>query len=244
VWQIYTHPSILNLYDGTKELFELTQVHDLKRLYGDLLEHYPESYTIQQFLEHKAQLLLRLHAERQPAVYFQIGSWYPKSRVSSFEEALSLEFTLEDAKLTIAREHGFKDWKAVTDLGDMEFDHQFEHAATAIVTGDIEKLRELLRQSPDLIRRVSRYGHRSTLLHYVAANGVESWRQTVPPNAVEITRLLVEAGADIDAKADVYGGLHDTMSLLVTSSHPYEAGLTQPIADQLKRGMAQPNSKA
>jgi hypothetical protein len=43
-------------------------------------------------------------------------------------------------------------------------------------------------------------------LHYCSANGVEGYRQKTPKNIVEITRILLEAGAEVDARADVYGG--------------------------------------
>ena len=47
--------------------------------------------------------------------------------------------------------------------------------------------------------------HAATLLHYTSANGVEGYRQKTPPNAVEITRALLQAGAQPDALADMYG---------------------------------------
>ena len=75
--------------------------------------------------------------------------------------------------------------------------------------------------------------HRSTLLHYLAANGVEGYRQTTPSNAVEVARMLLEAGADVDALADLYGGHHNTMSMLVSSSHPANAGLQVALVDSL-----------
>ena len=46
----------------------------------------------------------------------------------------------------------------------------------------------------------------ATLLHYVGANGVEGYRQQSPPNAVAIARLLLDAGAEVDAFAGMYGG--------------------------------------
>jgi hypothetical protein len=43
------------------------------------------------------------------------------------------------------------------------------------------------------------------LLHYVSANGVEGYRQKAPKNVVKITETLLNAGAEIDATANVYG---------------------------------------
>lgn len=47
-------------------------------------------------------------------------------------------------------------------------------------------------------------------------------------NLAEITRILVEAGADVNAKANMYGG-STTLSLLVTSDHPAKAGVTENV---------------
>ena len=87
---------------------------------------------------------------------------------------------------------------------------------------------------PSLVHRRSSFGHRSTLLHYVGSNGVETYRQRVPMNLAEITRLLVEAGADVNATANMYGGGSTTLGLLVTSDHPAKAGVTGDVRKVLE----------
>jgi ankyrin repeat protein len=62
-------------------------------------------------------------------------------------------------------------------------------------------------------------------LHYVAANGVEGYRQKTPKNAVEIAELLLKAGAEVDATAEIYGGGATTLGLAATSIHPQRAGV-------------------
>jgi ankyrin repeat protein len=73
------------------------------------------------------------------------------------------------------------------------------------------------------------------LLHYVAANGVEDFRQKTPANAVAIARALLEAGAAVDAPAETYegGANQTTMNLLVSSAHPAEAGLQPALVETL-----------
>jgi len=83
------------------------------------------------------------------------------------------------------------------------------------------------------VRERSTRDHNSTLLHYVSANGVESYRQKTPRNILAIARALLDAGAEVDAEADVYGRGSTTLALAVTSSHPREAGLQIPLADLL-----------
>ena len=154
-------------------------------------------------------------------------------------------FDLDDARLAMARSHDFLDWPAlvsyvmaVSDRGSPVY--RFESAVEAVISGDETGLAEQLEQDPALVRARSTRVlpkdppmHRATLLHYVAANGVEGYRQKCPPNAVRIAKMLLDAGAGPDALAQFYGGDCTTMSLLVSSSHPAEAGLHVPLVDLL-----------
>ena len=110
----------------------------------------------------------------------------------------------------------------------------------AVITGDLAALESLLRRNPELVRarstRVTHFDpsvHRATLLHYVAANGVEGYRQMTPQNAVEIATTLLKAGAEVDALADMYGGQYATMSMLVSSCHPAKAGVQVALVETL-----------
>jgi ankyrin repeat protein len=108
----------------------------------------------------------------------------------------------------------------------------FEAAVDAIVTGQLETLRRLLAESPQLIVARSPHAHQATLLHYVAANGVEQERQHTPANIVEITALLLDAGVDIHAVANIYGG-STTFELAATSVHPERAGVQSSLLTTL-----------
>ncbi|MDE3173957.1 MAG: ankyrin repeat domain-containing protein, partial [Gemmatimonadota bacterium] len=145
---------------------------------------------------------------------------------------------LSQAQLVIARALGFASWPALIGHVEQLVDREsagsaFERAADAIVSGDLPALERLLAQHPALVRERSSREHRATLLHYVSANGVESWRQKTPPNAVDVARLLLDAGAVVDAEADVYGGGATTLGLVVTSAHPRAAGVQNALADLL-----------
>ena len=110
---------------------------------------------------------------------------------------------------------------------------QFESAVDAVVSGDLAALQSLVRDDPELVHARSGRPHRATLLHYVAANGVEDDRQKTPPNAVEIARALLAAGAEADALAEMYGSRHTTMTMLVSSCHPANAGLQVALVETL-----------
>ena len=116
---------------------------------------------------------------------------------------------------------------------------RFEAAVDAVVEGDVDRLRAMLREDPGLARQRSSRRHHATLLHYIAANGVEDERQRTPPDAVEIATLLLDAGAEPDALADMYRAKCTTLSMLVSSVHPARAGLQIPLAELLlDRGAA------
>jgi ankyrin repeat protein len=145
---------------------------------------------------------------------------------------------LADAQFLIARAHGFASWprfgkhvEALQHAGSA--DSKFEQAADAIVSGDIDALRGLLVEMPELIRQRSSREHRSTLLHYVSANGIEDFRQRTPHNIVAITRLLLDAGADVNAESGAYRGHSMTLGLTATSVHPEVAGVQIELMELL-----------
>jgi hypothetical protein len=141
-------------------------------------------------------------------------------------------------ELVIARAYGFPTWSAfvahLEGLADPDSTvGRFERGAEAIIRGDIVGLERLLAAHRDLVHVRSDREHRATLLHYVSANGVENYRQKTPPNIVDIARVLLDAGAEVDAEANVYGGGATTLGLVVTSAHPRLAGVQNALADLL-----------
>jgi hypothetical protein len=146
--------------------------------------------------------------------------------------------TLTNAQLFLARLHDFASWprfaahiEALARANSA--DAEFEAAADAVVTGDLSTLRDMLRQNPELARARSARDHHATLLHYIAANGHEGWRQRTPKNAVDVARLLLDAGSEPDAIAHMYGGDATTMDMLVSSVHPHAAGVQVALVDIL-----------
>ena len=146
--------------------------------------------------------------------------------------------TLTTAQFVIARSHGFLSWpKFAAHLESLARSGStvsaYEHAVEAIVSGDEVALARLLRRYPKLARARSTREHGATLLHYVSANGVEGYRQLSPKNVATMTRMLLAAGADVDATTDVYDGKCTTLGLVATSSPPFMAGVQQQVIDIL-----------
>lgn len=159
------------------------------------------------------------------------------SRVRKFHVRRDAAPALAGAQLVLAREHGFQSWpKFARHIAAMNLDNspesRFESAAHAVVTGDVATLERLLRESPGLIRARSTRAHRATLLHYMGANGVEDFRQKTPENAVATLRVLLRAGAEIDAEADMYHR-DTTLGLVATSVHPLRAGVQAELMEVL-----------
>jgi hypothetical protein len=153
---------------------------------------------------------------------------------STWLGGLAPSYAVDDARMIVARENHVADWDAYAALAAARRDPaspvaRFEAAVDAIVGGDLEALQRLLREDPALVRARSTRLHGSTLLHYVGANGVESFRQRTPPNVVAIAEALLDAGADVDAVAGMYGGGSRTLMLAATSIHPMVAGVQEPL---------------
>ena len=162
---------------------------------------------------------------------------HPRYRDKPVAEVDAAALGLADAQLVIAHQHSFAAWPDVVAFTEAvkrdDAVARFEAAVDAVISGDVMALRAMLRDHPDLARARSTRRHHATLLHYLGANGVEGGRQKTPPNAVDVAKTLLDAGAEVDALADLYGARCTTMSMLVSSSHPAEAGLQTALAETL-----------
>jgi ankyrin repeat protein len=170
------------------------------------------------------------HRERFDRLVRQIGDFAWKTMSASGRRTETC--TLADAQFVIARVHGFPSWPQfagqITALTHPTSDvSQFESAVEAIITGNVATLRRLVRANPALIRARSPRDHQATLLQYVAGNGVEGFRQKTPQNAVDVAKLLLDAGADVDAPnwPDGPAGPGTTLGEVATSVHPARAGV-------------------
>jgi hypothetical protein len=164
--------------------------------------------------------------------------WYAEA---GCDWSKDLEF---NARQLIKHKHWFDTWEDYADFQQQIKTntqlHQFEIAADAIIRGNTETLKTLLTLNPGLIHMRSSRHHHSTLLNYVGANGVEGWRQKTLKNAVAITKILLDAGAEIDASGKMYRGT-TTLGLVATSVHPVRTGVQEELMDMLIAHGADPN---
>jgi hypothetical protein len=185
--------------EANQPVYVSDQVREVERPHRDLLTDSVRRLPIRDQLDRQAHRIVEAHKAGDRAVVTHITCWHPTLVCHSADHIMNSHFTLDDARQTVAREYGFADWSDLAAQGANPPDLAFETAVDTLLTGDAEKLRALLDSDPSLVHRRSSFGHRSTFLHYVGSNGVETYRQRVPMNLAELTRLLIEAGADVNA---------------------------------------------
>lgn len=199
-------------------------------------EALPFTATIDDYKQ-QAKALFEAILAGEESAHWRLKWIHPRFRGHPVSAVRTTTLAPADAQLVLAREYHFENWEdlarfAETVRGDGAV-ARFESAVNAIVSGDITALREIIEKDPALVHSRSTRAHHATLLHYLAANGVEDYRQKTPPNAVAIAQLVLRAGAEPDALADMYEEKCTTLSLLVSSSPPHAAGLQGALAETL-----------
>jgi ankyrin repeat protein len=201
----------------------------------------PARPSLEQFRKQAKELLKH---RRDTEVIRRIKKSHP--RLKEITESQLETFSLADAQWVVAREYAFESWpKFIKHIQEVVRTDspvsKFELAADAIVAGDLPALERLLRENPELIRARSTRSHGAPLIHYVAANGVEDFRQKTPKNIVEITQALVHGGAEVDATTQAYGSASTALGLAATSYHPAVAGVQLDLLDALLKAGASVN---
>src|SRR5689334_20152905 len=142
------------------------------------------SATLEDY-EAQASALARGPAAGDPAILRIIHQSHPrfldpvvrrKPLPVSLDEIRHAPLDADDARLALARWYSFRDWSALSDLVEAVQArapgiYEFETAAEAVIDGDIERLADLLKDHPQLVRarssRVTSHEpprHRATLL--------------------------------------------------------------------------------
>ena len=187
--------------------------------------------------EREANALFEAVRARENPALWTFKWMHPHYRGKTVTDVSPDALDLDDARLVVAQEYAFHTWYDLTTFANQVAHdgpvRKFEQAVEAVVAGDAATLRSMLREDPELVRARSARRHHATLLHYIAANGVEGVRQRTPANAMEIARILLDAGAEPDAVAVMYDQLCTTMGMLVSSAHPAKAGVQAELAELL-----------
>jgi len=192
-------------------------------------------------LRDQARDLIRGQKEGDRAVLQRIREFHPSFDRLSDEQITAAKFRLADAFHAIAREYMFESWPKLkqaiesatvpneeTPLEDRITDPLFRQAVRCIDTGDVEGLKRVLIQRPNLVRQrvyfnASNYFGHPGLLQFVAQNPI---RQTTMPNVLEIAKTIIDAGV---SRAD----LTETLSLVATGRIPRENHVQIKLIDLL-----------
>ncbi|MGE0040596.1 MAG: hypothetical protein AB7H88_15545 [Vicinamibacterales bacterium] len=196
----------------------------VQQLYAPLVGAAARTRPLGQQLDLLAGRLRQGFADAHPGALVELAIWHPDAAAGA-----ALRLPIEAARLAVAREHGFDDWAAVERARTRMPRPAFEAALDALLSGHHGELAAALDASPDLATARSHLGHGATLLHYLAASGVEVYRRSVPLNAAGLARLLLDRGADPKAPARLHGRPATVLSLLTTSAHPVAAGVDAAI---------------
>jgi ankyrin repeat protein len=141
------------------------------------------------YYEGRAFGLHSVYQTGQPQALKLIRQSHPRFASASDEAIKQAEFTLDDARLVLAREHGFADWPALVAhlerLAQGKVIEPFRNAFQAIKDNDLKAFKQSLASHPELATTPGTNGN--GLLHLAADFG-----------RVEMVRLLLDAGADIN----------------------------------------------
>jgi hypothetical protein len=162
------------------------------------------------YYEDRARGLLEVLADGASATLDQVRSWHPRFAEASDDSirvtAAAGDFTIDDARLVYAREHGFADWSRfaehVDKLARGAATEPFIEVVEAGKRGDWQRVNALLRAHPELIRARGTNGN--TLLNLasslVACRAPDDASGDDDPasgtDRLAPVRLLLAAGAD------------------------------------------------
>ncbi|MCI4671529.1 MAG: hypothetical protein MRZ79_25525 [Bacteroidia bacterium] len=199
----------------------------IQQLHAPIIDH-PKAYSdISLQLEAFATISFEAWKSRDSLAWELISNFHPDYLGKAVEELHAPSLNMDDFLLMTCREHGFTNWDELQKMPSRQLDPAFEVAIDLLLSGHKEALRQHFRVFPRVVKQKSVYGHRATLLHYLSSNGIEMRRQFVPANLTEMIEILLEFGADKQAKMHVYGGDFTFWELYSTGAHPYAAGIDE-----------------
>ena len=215
------------------------------------VRHLPPNPSLDH-LKYQAKDLRKAHTAHNLEAAQRIREFHPRFHAAADAEVFSAPFSLADAQLTIAREHGFPSWTrlkahiekpAPSDPLNLPRherieDVRFRRAVDLLDAGDVAGLKSLLNQHPHLVRqRVDfegvNYFRNPTLLEFVAENPIR--HGTLPPNIVAVAKAILDAGADRSA-------LNETLGLVCSGRVPRECRVQLPLIDFLCDQGADPDT--
>jgi len=181
-------------------------------------------------LKQQAKTLLRDRSGADLQACQRLREFHPELTAASDADIAVADLTWSDGLFAIAREYGFASWprlKARVEgppSGDNPFaqitDAVFAEGVALMGDGDLAGLSRHLTAHPDLVtRRITfegvNYFRNPALLSFIAENLLRN--EALPPNAVAVAQLLIDAGADAAA-------INETLGLVASGRVARESG--------------------
>lgn len=202
-------------------------------------------------LKHQAKDLLAGFRGGEMSAYQRVREFHPKLTGLSDLALAGQVFGLSDAQVSIAREYGYAGWPRLREVvakgGRVDLIHNeriedpvFCQALDFLDEGNAALLRAQLAAHPGLVhQRVvfegDNYFTTPTLLEFVAENPIRQGE--LPENIVEITRIILEAGAK-----DSQAALNETLDLVASGRIAREYGVQRALLEVLCEYGADPDS--
>ena len=161
------------------------------------------SVTQREFHEQAARSIIRQHQARRLNVGRALSASVPRFYGLAVEEVFAQTVTEDEARLTVARQHGCATWEALMEalaasrvLRDDPWHGAlatFELAQRAINVGDLDALKGVVAQHPELLRPSA--GHRQEFLTVI--HGAIAAEERGVVGARVITDWLATQGCDV-----------------------------------------------
>ena len=203
----------------------------------------PESANLKH-LKGQAKDLLRAFRQGDMSALQRLREFHPKLSGLSDDQLAARTISLSDAQLAIAREYGYASWPRLRAV-IAERHHQelvlthnerlpegpFKQALDFMDAGDAPRLSAHLAQNPGLVHETAlfeggNYFQTPTLLEFLPEN--PNRQGSLPKNALEIAKILLEAGAKDNRRA-----LNETVMLAASGRLCREAGVQTPLLQML-----------
>lgn len=147
--------------------------------------------------------LLRTRASAGPAALEQIREWHPRFSDWTDDAIRQAPFTVEDARLVYAREHGFETWAELVSRVNLLASNPslatgepFLAAFAALKSGDVDQFEALLGRSPNLTNERGTNGN--TLLNLaISLASAPGWK-----GGTRAIEALLDAGCDVNEGND------------------------------------------
>jgi hypothetical protein len=218
------------------KIYQTEIVKELRLYYHDVLFQLDKFETIASHLTAIAARMWEGIQHNIIPVFHELNNYHPDFLGKSPDVLAEMDLSLEDCQKCISAEYGYSSWENLLELGYQSYNTTFENCVNVLMDGDLVTLEKFLDIDSSLTSQQSQYGHKATLVHYAAANGVEMWRQQTPYNLPELVKVLLDHGADPNATMMVYNKEHTPLELLTTSAHPREAGVVEAVRKLLVIG--------